>query len=169
MTRNVCCNKKPRKPYRALLNEARLGNLRFCDPALLCGGLFLLFWMDAGGWLRLSLLASLCHELGHIAVYLLCMGHFPQIDVTPTGFCLHTRALHLPAAAELAVTLAGPGMNLLLALFCYCRLQDRATVSLLGFLWANLLVGGFNLLPVPPLDGAAAVYLLWCLLRGDKK
>src|SRR5260370_9381560 len=36
---------------------------------------------------------------------------------------------------------------------------DLATVALLTFFSLNLLLGTFNLLPVPPLDGSAAIML----------
>jgi len=45
-------------------------------------------------------------------------------------------------------------MNALLAAVWYARASARLTVWDGAFLAANILTGAFNLLPVPPLDGA---------------
>ncbi|MCI2046719.1 MAG: peptidase [Faecalibacterium sp.] len=152
---------RARRLQRALAPEVRLGPLHFIDPMLLCGGLFLLFGMDAGGWLRLSLLASVLHEAGHVLACLIVLHTLPELDVTMTGFCLRTARLLLPPRQEAAIAAAGPAANFLAAAFVYGLMQQKATVFLLGFFWANLLVGAFNLLPVPPLDGAALLALLF--------
>ena len=49
---------------------------------------------------------------------------------------------------------AGPGVNLLLAAVWAFRMDRQATVKGWAFLTANLLTAAFNLLPIPPLDGA---------------
>ena len=158
MTLRRCWALRKMSFARKLAPGRRIGPLYFQDPVLLCGGLFLLFWWDASGWLRLSLLASLLHEGGHILAFRLLVHRWPQLDVTLTGFCLHTAQLCLPRRTEWKIAAAGPGANLLAALVLRLLLGRRATLFRLGFCWANLLVGGFNLLPIPPLDG-------WALLR----
>ena len=59
-----------------------------------------------------------------------------------------------------------PAVNALLAAVWYLRLSLRFTVWDAAFLAANLLTGGFNLLPVPPLDGAQ---MLAALLHKNEK
>ena len=132
----------------------RVGPLVFRDPLLLCGGLYLLFWLDASGFLRIGLWAAALHELGHILVYLALFRRLPVIEVTVTGFCMRTRGLPLTRAGTFALAAAGPGMNALLAAVWEVRLQQQATIRGSAFLVANLITGAFNLLPVPPLDGA---------------
>jgi stage IV sporulation protein FB len=138
--------------YGALVPGFTIGPLHFTDPMLLCGALFLLFRYDAGGWLRLSLLASVLHECGHILVYAVLLRRFPPIDVNLTGFCMHTARLMLPPGREFWIATAGPGINFLTAGALYWHL-GYGGVAMLGFFWANLLIGAFNLLPIPPLDG----------------
>ncbi len=152
---------RARRLRRALAPGVRLGPLHFLDPMLLCGALFLLFGMDAGGWLRLSLLASVVHEAGHLLVCLAVLHTLPELDVTMTGFCLRTARLMLPPRREALIAAAGPAANFLAAALLCLAMRQKATVFLLGFFWANLLVGAFNLLPVPPLDGAALLTLLF--------
>ena len=133
----------------------RLGPLVFRDPLLLCGALYLLLWFDASGFLRIGLCAAILHEMGHIFVYLLLFRRFPVIEVTMTGFCM-----------TFLLAAAGPGMNGLLATIWTMRMEQCATIRGSAFLAANLLTGAFNLLPVPPLDGAQ---MLRCLLQSSPK
>lgn len=139
----------------------QLGPLCFQDPVLLCGGLFLLFTGDASGWLRMSLTASLLHEGGHVLMYGLLTRRFPRLDITMTGICLRTAGCGLSRARMWWLAAAGPLANFLAAGVLWLLLGQRATLFRLGFFWANLLVGGFNLLPVPPLDGWQLLRLLW--------
>lgn len=87
------------------------------------------------------------------------------------------RRLRRPRAQMLLVALAGPGSNLLLmlagALLARAAFDAQGTVTFAGeviidqqplivqvpllFAFVNLLLGVFNLLPVPPLDGSALV------------
>jgi Zn-dependent protease len=131
-----------------------VGNLEFCDPIPACMALYLLLYFDAGGFLRIGLLAACLHEGGHILAYGLLVRRWPRIEVTMTGFCLKTRGLLLPARQAFALAAAGPAANLLLAAIWWARLQSRVTLWDDAFFAANVLTAAFNLLPVPPLDGA---------------
>ena len=128
----------------------RLGPLVFRDPLLLCGGLYLLLWFDASGFLRIGLCAAVLHEMGHIFVYLLLFHRLPVIEVTITR------------VQTFALAAAGPGTNALLAAVWALRLEQQATVRGSAFLAANLLTEAFNLLPIPPLDGAQMLNSLLC-------
>ena len=151
------------------------GSLRRCFPTVqgkrLSGRepiLLLCFWLvvlsrDADGWLCMSLLASVLHELGHVAVYRLLVGQWPELFVGFTGICMHTHGKALPTKKELWITLAGPAVNVVLSLGCRWWMDwAGATVRGWGWLWCNALLAGFNLLPVPPLDGW---HILWLLCR----
>ena len=140
----------------------RLGPLVFRDPLLLCGALYLLLWFDASGFLRIGLCVAILHEMGHVFVYLLLFRRFPIIEVTMTGFCMRTRGQTLTRGQTFLLAAAGPGMNTLWAM----RMEQCATIRGSAFLAANLLTGAFNLLPVPPLDGAQ---MLRCLLQSLPK
>ena len=75
-----------------------------------------------------------------------------------TGFCMRTRGAGLTAAQTLLLAAAGPGANLLLAGVWYFRMSRRATLWGAAFLAANCLTAAFNLLPIPPLDGAQILH-----------
>ena len=127
--------------------------------------LYLLLYFDASGFLRLGLLAAVLHELGHIAVYALLRRRLPVIEVTLTGFCMKTRGERFSPGQLFALAAAGPGVNFLLALLWTLRMAQRLTIRGGAFWAANLLTGCFNLLPIPPLDGAQLLECLRMLWR----
>lgn len=146
----------------------RYGPLVFRDPLLLCGALYVLLYFDASGFLRLGLLAAFLHEWGHIGAYLALFGQFPIIEVTLTGFCMRTRGREMTLWQTALLATAGPAVNFVLAGLWMLRLEQRATIRSSAFLAANLLTGAFNLLPIPPLDGAQlAACGWWCLQNND--
>ena len=92
------------------------------------------------------------------ALYLLLW--FDASGFLRLGLCAATRGQTFLLAA------AGPGMNGLLAAIWAMRMEQCATIRGSAFLAANLLTGAFNLLPIPPLDGAQ---MLRCLLQSSPK
>lgn len=93
---------------------------------------------------------SLLHELGHWLAARMLGGGVRRFFGGGQGFALEIHGLSYQR--ELAVVLAGPAVNLLLA------------AALSGnpfFVFANLALAGMNLLPILPLDGGRA---LRCLL-----
>lgn len=146
----------------------RMGPLRFRDPVLLCGVLYGLLWADVSGFLRAGLLAAFLHEWGHILVYCAQQRRFPVIEVTLTGFCMRLGRAELSPAQRFRLAAAGPAVNFVLAGVWAVLLSRQATVRGSAFWAANLLTGAFNLLPVPPLDGAQ-ILTSAAQLRAQKK
>ena len=118
--------------------------------------LLVIFWEDH------RIFVSCCIA----GVYLLLFRRFPVIEVTMTGFCMRTWGQTLTRGQTFLLAAAGPGMNGLLAAIWAMRMEQCATIRGSAFLAANLLTGAFNLLPVPPLDGAQ---MLRCLLQSSPK
>lgn len=149
----------------------RLGPLVFRDPVLLCGSLYFLLYFDASGFLRLGLLAAFLHECGHILVYCALLRRFPVVEVTMTGFCMRmdAPARGLSPGRLFWLAAAGPAVNFMLAGIWALRLEQELTIRGSAFWAANLLTGGFNLLPVPPLDGARLASRLCEMRRAGKK
>lgn len=145
--------------------HVRLGPVIFRDPVLFCGLLYLALFWDASGFLRLGLLAAVLHEGGHILIYCLLFHRFPVIEVNLTGFCMRTRGQAMTPGQKALLAAAGPAVNLLLAGVWALKLEQRATVRGSAFWAANVLTGAFNLLPIPPLDGAQLAELLLYRLR----
>lgn len=123
------------------------------DPILLCGAYYWLLARDAAGLVRMSLIAAVWHECGHIAVWVLLTRRPPQLEAGLTGLCLHWQESDLSPRAVLLLALAGPAANLLLAGAVLGAMQLHAGAAGYRFVCCNLLLAGFNLLPMPPLDG----------------
>ena len=103
--------------------------------------------------------AAALHEAGHWAVLRCCGGRVRRLRITPFGAELEIAdTTRLSYGAEMAVTLAGPAVNLVLA----------AALGALGGRWpaayvfagTQLVLGLFNLLPARPLDGGRFLWLL---------
>ena len=107
----------------------------------------------AGSVLPLVLLSALCHELGHLAALRLAGTEVELLRLTAFGAEIRADTRYLPYGREILCTLAGPMVNLLLALVLARAAGDYALAG------ANLLLGIFNLLPIPSLDGGRALYL----------
>jgi len=105
------------------------------------------------------------HELGH-SVAARSYG-IPTRNITlyPIGGVAQLQRMPTEPKQELVIALAGPVVNLALALILYMIYIPVGTVtgfltfSLIGtpflakLIWVNLLLAGFNLLPAFPMDG----------------
>ncbi len=107
----------------------------------------------AGTVLPLVFLSALCHELGHLAALRLAGAKVERIRLTAFGAEIRADTRYLPYGREILCTLAGPAVNLALALI-FARISGEYVLA-----GANLLLGVFNLLPIPSLDGGRALYL----------
>ena len=124
------------------------------------GFLLLLAWLnylDRSFLVPRALAACAAHELGHIAAIRLLGGDVRGIRLTAIGAEL---VLERPLAywQEGLSALAGPGINLLLAL-AGCQFA-------ITFAGLNLALALFNLLPMGRLDGGRAVCCTLSLLAG---
>lgn len=105
------------------------------------------------------LAAMALHEGMHLAVLRRFGGHVGRLRLTLGGAYLSTEQGGMGYGGELLAVLAGPGINLLLAL-----LAARAGERWYLFSGVNLALGCFNLLPLPGLDGWRVLRLLAALL-----
>ena len=114
----------------------------------------------AGGVLPLVLLSALCHELGHLAALRLAGTEVELLRLTAFGAEIRADTRYLPYPKEILCTLAGPAVNLVLALV-FARIAGDyvlagANLLLLGwfkyagFLSANLSRLGVRL-DLPPI------------------
>ena len=129
-----------------------------CRIQISSGFFLLAAWFGVvNGWRLLAVVlgAAAVHEMGHWAV-LKCMGApITGLRLNVFGAVMETDRTSLSYGGELAAVLAGPAANLLCAVLL--SLADKEASVLIG---ANLILCMFNLLPVRPLDGGRALYLL---------
>ena len=113
------------------------------------------------------LLAAALHECGHLAVLRIFRVPVEGLRLTALGAELYAKgAQRLSYARELLVTLAGPAANLLCALAS--ALFARFTQQELFYIFAgaNAVLCAYNLLPIQPLDGGRALYLVTAFFFG---
>lgn len=137
--------------------QLQISKTRVTPGFLFCAAL--LFYQGTPDFLLTFALAAAIHEIGHlltarclqIPVRSLSMTAFGCVLTFENGAVIHNRETLLIASA-------GPAVNLIAALLCMA-MPWRESITLFGA--EHLLLALFNLLPVPPLDGAV---MLTCLL-----
>lgn len=108
----------------------------------------------AGPVLLVVLVSALGHELGHLAALRVMGARVEKIRLTAFGAEIQADTRRLSYPREIFCSLAGPGVNLVLAVVFARIFGDFEAAG------ANLLLGCFNLLPVPVLDGGRTLHLL---------
>ncbi len=116
-------------------------------------------YLDRQSVVPLAMAACALHELGHYLAIRVLGGDIRMVRLTAVGAEM---ALSRPLSygREGLAALAGPGVNLLLALVL-CRWEWGQL-----FAGLNLVLGCFNLMPVGRLDGGRAMYCTLALLAG---
>ena len=142
------------------MSRFRKGRVQISPGFCLLTGWFLL----VNGWelLAIVLSAAALHELGHLLVLRLCGAEIQRLRINLFGAALETSGSRLSYGAELAALLAGPAANLLCAAIL-AALDGERWATVIG---AQLILGGFNLLPLRPLDGGRALETLVSWVRG---
>jgi Zn-dependent protease len=113
-----------------------------------------------------------------LAIYLSVTGNFLSGFIIGWGkpVPVNLNNLKNPRRDDTLIALAGPGMNIILAIICMGLVKLGFMLKLggndevgemlikMGFLFVtvNLILAFFNLLPIPPLDGS---HVLWNALR----
>jgi len=152
-------------PERSLLGSFRIGKLTVRAPFLVCLFWFAVLYFDSSGFVLIGLMASLWHETGHVLCYRLLFCQWPLLTISLGGISLDTVQTAGTAYKILYLAAAGPLANGAAAGVWYWVLQRRFTVRCAAHLAAHLLIGGFNLLPVPPLDGFRVLNALLEIFR----
>lgn len=135
----------------------RLGRVELSGGFLL--GAAVLFYLDTENLLLWVALAAGLHELGHYLAARALGGRVVRLRLTVTGGNMELDGGRpLTYGGELCSILAGPAVNLILALAAARLGKWWETGYLLAGL--SLSLGWFNLLPIYPLDGGRALLLI---------
>ncbi len=135
-------------------------------------------WQEAfrqGLWWGLLFGLVLLHEIGHLLMARLLQIPVTSILIWPLGGFTAVRLPPRRFGAEFAIALAGPVVNLLIALGALgaAGIPQAAWGKPWGFwstLWLlNLLLGAFNLLPVFPMDGGRILRSMLAMGLGEDR
>ncbi|WP_040950125.1 M50 family metallopeptidase [Gorillibacterium massiliense] len=127
--------------------------------------LLMLVSIAAGYFIELLTLFAivLIHELGHVAAARSFGWRVKEVQLLPFGGVAVTEESNgMPAKEEILIALAGPLQNaVMIAIGLIMKVAIGQNAEWWDyFIKANLLVGGFNLLPVLPLDGGRVTLAL---------
>ena len=124
-----------------------------------------LYYLDSSGVVPWALAACGLHEMGHLLAIRALGGRVSLLRLTCVGAELRLSARYpLSAGKQLAAALAGPAVNVLLALAA-ARWGEGAFL----FAGLNLALGLFNLAPVAQLDGGRALCAALALLGAGER
>ena len=107
-----------------------------------------------------ALIAALLHELGHIIAARICKIELGELRLGIFGASLCSRPMLCSYKKEIALCIAGPLVNLILALVALPLCNDSSEFLNL-FVSSSLFLGILNLLPIYEFDGGR---ILFCLL-----
>lgn len=137
--------------------KAERVEVRISPTILLILAVFI--FMASSECLAAVLAAVVCHEAGHYLLLLLWGGRVRRVEISAFGVKMEMQdSDRLSYSREIAAVAAGPGMNLIVAVFLL-RLAGGGETSCL-FAGAQLVLGGFNLLPLAILDGGRLLWLV---------
>lgn len=137
--------------------EGQLGSVRYRVSLLFPALVTVLLLCQPEGMALPCLLASLIHEGGHLLVMLLVGCPPESCTVGMFGARIVTDGRLMPGySRQIAISLAGPGVNLLTAAGLWLMGCPRAAA-------VHGALGVFNLLPAAALDGGQVLRCLLCL------
>ena len=140
--------------------------------------LFLLMLLIVGAFtgqlvnMLVALSIVFLHELGHIAAATLCGQRFIQIEFMPFGGVAKSDSLvALSTSREILISVAGPLVNILIALMLICAAHFFPSISgrLQYALETTLMMAFINSLPAMPLDGGRVVNAALSYRLGAKR
>jgi len=100
------------------------------------------------------------HEAGHLSVIYLTGNRIASFSVSALGAKIQMENELCPYKKEILIYLAGPLFNLIFALVSLICIRLRFSTFFLSFHFSSVLLGVFNLMPLPGLDGERALNAL---------
>jgi len=107
-------------------------------------------WIAAVGFTVLILV----HEMGHVvALWRYGLSASPPIFIPFMGALINLRQPPRDAWEEAVVGIGGPVAGTIGALACWAAFYQTGWLPLIPIAYWGVILNGFNMLPVPPLDG----------------
>lgn len=122
--------------------------------------LFLFLFADLSVYTLILLCCIVIHELSHIITLKLFGGNIKKINVYPFGIDIISDMNTLSYTKELSVVLSGGVTNLLCAITAHYFWSVQHSAEMCFFIYANVVFGIGNLLPLPVFDGGRALHII---------
>ena len=134
----------------------------------ICAVLLIFFLTNQLEVYVLFMLFTIIHELGHLFIGII-LGFKPKgIKLMPMGlsicfnvqcedYNMNVKKARIITLKKLLIALAGPLTNFLIAVFFMIYNIEILNITGEKIVYANLLIGFFNLIPIYPLDGGRIV------------
>ena len=116
---------------------------------------------DKTGFALPTFFAVTVHELGHLFMMWVCDCCPKRIKLIPASVQITSSFSHT-YKNDILVAVSGPVSNFVLFGTLYYNYVCFENETTLYFAIVNLLIGGFNLLPVKGLDGGTVLHSLLC-------
>lgn len=135
-------------------------NISFILMLLIC------FVLGYGQEIVLGFLAVFIHELIHTIIAAMLGYTIEYIEIFPFGGVARIKeTIALEPRDEILIAIGGPIINLIIA---YIGVNYKIIINEF-FIYTNLGIGVFNLIPILPLDGGRIVRAYLALIYGVKK
>lgn len=121
----------------------------------------LMLAFDKTGLILPTLFAVFLHETGHLFMMWLRGLSPKRIKLIPASVQI-TNAFTKGYSSDIVIALAGPMANLLFFGVFYYNHICYGNLGTLYFALLNLVIGGYNLLPIRGLDGGTVLYCILC-------
>ena len=123
---------------------------------------------DRTGYMLPTLFAVIVHEAAHLFVMWVQDSAPLSIRLIPASVQINQKFSFSPKN-DILIAAAGPVANLTLSACLYFNYAAFGNLTVLYYSLLNLIIGGFNLLPVRGLDGGTILYTLICKFWGEAK
>lgn len=146
----------------------KIGRVKIKISFLFFAMLTMAFIVDEKQLVILTLLCSALHEMGHICALFLFGSYPDEINFGIFGVRIQQNKYILSELRQAVVVLCGPLVNIILfVLFLLANLAFKSPI-LLMISAVNFVIGGFNLLPVLPLDGGRILLAVLNFFMSEK-
>lgn len=116
--------------------------------------IFILFFLDLLKYFAIFFISVLIHELFHGIIGYLYGLKIINIEIDMCGLSIKFEDLKINFIKKIVLFLAGPVVNLLIAIIIYYFYKEKYVFCIL----TNLGLFIFNMLPIYPLDGGKILY-----------